>query len=103
MARARIAQLEWSYLSALEHPGRKFKLHEAMADTPDMFIQLLTRLYRPRVPDDEAQSEESKEDVADEAKVNWAHNAYRLLFTWKVVPGTQADGRIDAEKMRTWV
>jgi hypothetical protein len=98
---AQIAQLEWGYLAVLEHSQRKMVLFKVMAETPDFFIEAITRGYRPRSgPDDE--SEESIEPP-DERQVALAHNIYRLLREWDVVPGTQPDGTIDPDRLRSWV
>lgn len=104
----RIAQLEWSFLSALEHTGRHFKIHQALADSPELFVSLLTKLYRPRLSDEEQGAEEGPavQDEAEKPKAEsaeWFHNAYRLLSGWKTVPGTREDGTFDSEKLRDWI
>lgn len=104
----RIAQLEWSFLSALEHTGRPFKIHHSLADSPELFVSLLTKLYRPRLSDEEqgAQEESATDEEAEKPEresAEWLHNAYRLLSGWKTVPGTREDGAFDPQRLRDWV
>lgn len=99
-----IAELEWIYLAALEHTGRKFKLHQAMSETPDLFIDMITRAFKPRnAKGERTEADSDKDEEPDAAAANVAMNAYRLLGSWKVVPGTKPDGLIDPEKLRGWV
>jgi hypothetical protein len=101
---ARIGLLEWSYLTALEHTKRKLKLFDAMAGAPDLFVDLVTRIYRPRKPEEHEEGEDEQPTQApDEAAAQIAQNAWRLLNRWNVVPGTQENGDIDPTRLRNWV
>jgi hypothetical protein len=99
---ARIGLLEWAYLTALEHTKRKLKLFDAMADAPDVFVDLVTRIYRPREPE-EQEEDEQPTPVPDEGAARIAQNAWRLLNRWNVIPGTREDGDIDPAALRSWV
>ena len=100
----RIAGLEWPYLPALEHSDRKFALHRVMGDSPDFFVDLVTKAFRPRDETTEADDEGDKDETPpDERTRNIALNAYRLLDSWKSVPGLKEDGQFDADKLRAWV
>lgn len=107
LAEDRVATLEWSYLSALEHSNRNFALHKRMADSPDLFVDLVTRVYRPRNEkgDDDEEDEEAEKEApeVDESTRAIAQNAYRLIDSWKSLPGLGADGKLDGEKLRTWI
>jgi hypothetical protein len=101
---ARIGMLEWSYLTALEHTKRKLRLFDAMADAPDLFVDLVTRIYRPRQTEEEEEGGDEKPiQPPDEAAAQIAHNAWLLLNRWNIVPGTQEGGGIDPAKLRNWV
>lgn len=104
LAAERIARLEWSYLPVLKHSDRKFALHRMMADSPDFFVDLITKVFRARGEATEANAEEEEDETTpDEATRNIALNAYRLLDSWKFVPGLNEDGQLDADKLRAWV
>ena len=104
LAAERIARLEWSYLPVLEHSDRKFTLHRMMADSPDFFVDLITKVFRARDEAKEAKVEEEEDETTpDEATRNIALNAYRLLDSWKSVPGLNEDGQLDADRLRAWV
>ncbi len=100
----RIAGLEWSYLTALEHSDRSFALHRIMADNPDFFVDLITKVFRERDEEAEARGEEEKErpePTETERKIGF--NAYRLLDSWKAMPGLTEAGQVDPEELRLWV
>jgi AIG2-like family len=100
----RIAQLEWSYLGGLEHTARRLTLFRVLSESPEFFVDLLTRLYRPRgSDDDDGEDGERAAEGNDQAAAQIAHNAWRLLNRWDVIPGTQEDGQIDPDKLRDWV
>lgn len=100
--RTRVARLEWAYLPALEHQGRRFLLHRAMADDPALFVDLIARMFRARR--EEGEEEEIEDETPpDDAAKNAATNAFRLLYEWRTVPGSDDERRIDGEKLRQWI
>ena len=95
-----LARLEWMYLPMFEHSQRKAKAIMAeLATNPDLFIQLLTAVYKPSedsgVIDAPVENEEQARNIADQA--------YRLLRLWDVIPGTRADGSVDGSKLEAWI
>lgn len=100
----RIAGFEWSYLTALQHSDRSFALHRIMAEQPDFFVELIIKVFREHDEEAEARGEEEKErPEATETERKIAQNAYRLLDSWKAMPGLDKDGQVDPEKLRAWV
>jgi hypothetical protein len=91
---AAIARYEWAYLPLLRH-GRILRLHNHLADDPDLFAQMTASIY-PR------EEEEPREQPTEEMRAR-AHQAYELLSTWHTVPGTRADGTIDHDRLLAWV
>jgi hypothetical protein len=93
-----LADLEWVYFQALKDSERPPRLlRKALSEDPRFFVTLLTMLYRP-------EGEERVEREADtEAMVKVAHQAFDLLEGWSEVPGSNAEGRIDAAALETWV
>jgi hypothetical protein len=90
----RVARLEWSYLGALGHDPTVPSLHQALADDPMFFVQVISTIYR-------AKGDEPTE-VSDEQS-NIAENAYRLLSSWSTLPGRTSDGGVDPASLRAWV
>jgi hypothetical protein len=100
----RVARLEWAYLTALEHSDRRFALHRLLADSPDFFVDLVSKVFRAREEGSDEDAEEGKEETPpDEATRTIARNGYRLLDSWKSLPGTSEGGQLDAQKLRAWV
>ncbi|MEZ2142245.1 XRE family transcriptional regulator [Bradyrhizobium sp. DN5] len=96
----RLAPLEWLYLPMFEHSKRKAKaIMSELATNPDLFVQLLTAVYKPSqdsgVVDPPVENEEQARNIANQA--------YRLLRIWDVIPGTGADGSIDGAKLEAWI
>jgi hypothetical protein len=91
----RLARIEWAFLPLFRYEKRSFKvLHSQLAADPAFFVELISAAYR-------ATGEEPGE--LDEKKQFLAKAAYYLLQSANVVPGTQSDGTIDAEKLYIWV
>lgn len=94
---ARIALLEWRYLPLLQHDAEMPGLQRLLANDPRTFVQMIEMAFRPASARNEERVEKSPEDS------NLASNAFRLLREWKVVPGTNDDGAVEAEGLRAWL
>jgi transcriptional regulator with XRE-family HTH domain len=95
-----LARLEWLYLPMFEHSQRKAKaIMSELATNPELFVQLLTAIYKPSqdsgVIDPPVENEEQARNIANQA--------YRLLRLWDVIPGTKADGSIDGAELEAWI
>lgn len=93
----RIALLEWRYLPLLQHDGEMPALQRLLSRDPRTFVQMIEMVFRPA----SARNEENVEQSAGDATL--ATNAYRLLREWKVVPGTNDDGVVEADDLRAWL
>jgi len=92
-----IARLEWLYLPLLEHSERPpIILHRTMSKDPMFFVQVLSAVYRAH-----SESPPNKEEVPKAVKA-LASQAYRLMQSWNVVPGTSGE-EIDGPVLRAWV
>jgi hypothetical protein len=95
---AEIARLEWAYLRLLEHSNRTPKaLPKLLASSPSFFLEVLSTAYR-------AENEERLDATAPdyEVKSSMAIQAWTLLRSWQLVPGT-SDGKINAAELEGWV
>lgn len=99
----RLARLEWNLLPILDrHSLLPATLHKLLAREPTFFIELLTTLFRPRHRGEESEMTDD-EPEPDEAKRRHAERAWRLLHEWRLVPGTEVDGTVNAQCLREWV
>jgi len=97
-----IAKLEWLYLPILASvgSGRPPKmLHQELSNNPEFFVEVIRYAYKPK---NESNNEE-KENLPQELKEQRARLAWELLNTWKTVPGSDNSGRIDYQKLKSWV
>jgi transcriptional regulator with XRE-family HTH domain len=95
-----IGRLEWTYLQVLEHSRRPVKaLFTALSEKPELFIMVLSAVYRPS--DDSVVVEEELEN-SEHARA-LAIQAYRLLELWNRIPGIRDDDTIDAEALNIWL
>jgi hypothetical protein len=95
-----LSRLEWLYLPALASyaSGRKPKvLHNELATNPQFFIQVVNELYRPEHQEDN----EVVPEKIEEPKL--AQLAYRLLDSWKTIPGVEDNGSINHQVLKDWV
>jgi hypothetical protein len=93
-------ELEWTYLSLLEYSQRPPKvIMRALARDPNLFVDLLSALYRPS-----PESGVIEEPPADmERAKRFATHAFDILRQWDVVPGTNSQGQIDRAQLDAWV
>jgi len=86
-----IARYEWAYLPLLRHE-RPLRLHEHLANAPDLFAQMIKSIYRTA----KDQTPPTQDEIAR------AEQAYDLLSSWHTIPGTNPDGIIDQERLVAW-
>ena len=101
----KLFQLEWVFLPLLRNQASKsiFRLlFERLQKDPELFVELLTFLYRPENEDEnEVLEDESEESV--EVRKNNAFRAFYLLREWDTIPGVDKEGNIDKETLSEWV
>jgi len=89
-----VARYEWAYLPLLRDE-RNLRLHEHLANAPDLFAEMIKSVYHP--------GNQQAPPAPTETEIARAHQAYELLSSWHAVPGTNPDGSIDQERLITWV
>ena len=87
-------KIEWAYLPILDnnHEYRPITIEKRLSEDPNTFMDIVCLAFK-------AKNEETNKEN-DNTKL--AMNAYRLLNIWKLVPGTNADGFLDGDKLNTW-
>jgi transcriptional regulator with XRE-family HTH domain len=92
--------LEWNYLQLLEYSRRPPRvLLRALAEQPELFIQMLSAIFKPT---EESGLTEPEPSDPEQARVV-ATQAYRLLELWNRIPGARDDGSIDGEVLESWI
>jgi hypothetical protein len=91
----RLGRLEWAFLAALGYDPSVPTLHRALSSDPAFFVQVISAIYKPR-------SEEGDTEPSEEEK-RAAENGYRLLSSWSVLPGTDAEDNLNEGVLREWV
>jgi len=89
--KAEVIRLEFRFFPILEYAGEAHAavLFEAVTSDPAIFTELITLLYKP-------EHGEREEPVTEAAKAA-ATTAWNIFRSCKRLPGTQADGSIDAD------
>jgi len=90
-----MTRVEWAYLPILcrESGKRPIFLERRIATVPSFFCELIGAIYK-------STRDEATPPTAERESI--ATNAYRLLDTWKMVPGSQVVP-FDAEAFVAWV
>jgi len=90
-----IARLEWKFLPLLHFEGGATSLQRLLAQDPQWFVEVLKLAFKPATP--------SGDDEPRDVNTALASNAWRLLHEWRVVPGTDANGNVNAAALGTWL
>ena len=91
----RVARLEWLLMPVLSwHPRSPDALHQLLAEDPEFFVEMLSRVYR---------AEGTEPEKLDRDAEHRASTAYSVLSSWRVVPGQDGDRRIDGARLQGWV
>ncbi len=101
----RLAMLEWAYLAVFDHGPSPPTLSRYLAQNPSFFVDVISRVYRPRPLEEDETEGPSSEPVVkvDKAQEAVVRNAYQLLSGWRTLPGTREDGTVDGEFLKRWV
>lgn len=91
-------RLEWVYLPLLDgHSGAIPRtLERRLAKDPDFFCELIQLLYRSRKEDHPSKAASAEMEAL-------ASNAWRLLYEWRIPPGTEEDGNFSTERFAKWL
>ncbi len=95
--RFEIAKAEYPLLPLLIDPwdGRHLVLHEMLSEDPRFFIEIICEVYKP--------ASAEKETVIDDDRRLRVQYGYKLLESWKTMPGIDNEGTIDEAKLKQWV
>ena len=101
IGREEMAGLEFAFIAALEHGDYGVpNLERMVSESPDFFVRVLAACYRRR---DEGVDPEEWRTGDEERSASAAQRAYRLLDLIKRIPGTKADGSINADSLSEWL
>ncbi len=92
-------RVEWAYLPLLEGSSEgvaPMLLERRLAEDPDFFCEVIRLIFRSR-------KEDAPVTESNEEQKTIAQNAYRLLHTWKIPPGTLRDGSYDGAALSEWL
>ncbi len=101
VSRDELAQLEFIYLQALDHTEHEIpNLEFQLTELPSLFMQAIGLTFRRS--DDADDPVEWLSTPAGE-RDSMVTQMYSLLKRLRRIPGTQPDGTIDVDRLRTWV
>jgi hypothetical protein len=89
-----IARYEFAFFQLLEHHRAPTALFRALADEPEQFVDLVSRVYR---------GENQPPEKPTQQEVAMAHHAWWVLQNWHGIPGLLDGGIVDAEHLTKWV
>ena len=94
----RLMQVEWVYLPGFDaHKDVWPKtLESRLARDPSLFTEILGLLYRSK------NEPKEKKEPSPEQEFH-GKRAFRLLHTWRIPPGTSADGTLDEAALSAWL
>jgi hypothetical protein len=90
-----VARLEWRFLPALRSASHAPSLQRLLARDPATFVQLVELAFKP------AGSKAATE--SRDVEPTMASNAYRRLREWRIVPGTNDGGIVEAAALNDWL
>lgn len=87
-------KIEWAYLPILSNDDeyRPITIEKKLSNNPQVFNDVICLAYKGHNDNTNLQNKDEK----------LAINAYRLLNTWRLVPGLTEDGVIDKKKLNDW-
>jgi hypothetical protein len=92
-----IASFEWKFLPILVREGHTPSLERLLARDPASFTALVSLVFRP------AKAKGEPEEQASKTASEMASNAFRLLREWRIAPGTNDQGQVDAAALQDWL
>ena len=96
-----MAQLEFLYIEALDHSEHGIpNLEQQIAESPALFVQALAFAFRRN---DGGQDPPEWRIEDQDRREGMGSAAYRLFGRIRHIPGTDQDGKVNAEALRAWV
>ncbi|MFA0846820.1 MAG: hypothetical protein ACC614_04580 [Methanobacterium formicicum] len=98
-----IAKLEWYYLSFLASVGREKQspklLHNELSANPEFFVGIMKNIYKR----EDDKKDENNEKLSEELLKQRATISWKLLRSWKKIPGTADNNEIDYDTLSSWI
>jgi hypothetical protein len=91
-----LARREYALLPALGYRERTLSVHRYMAETPEFFVEILAHVFRAKSEETGETREATQEEIAR------AEVGYRLLNSFRVVPGTSGS-EVNGSALRSWI
>lgn len=90
-------KIEWMFLPLLNNhsEGRPKILENKLSNDSQFFCELINLIYKPKHSDETLELSDKEKNIAE--------NAYRLISTWKTIPGVDINGNFDATLFSTWI
>lgn len=98
-----IIQLEWLFLRVLDlhvEEQSQIRLQKELSSNPEFFMYILKCIYKSDV---ENQIEDHENNLTAEQIKSRAELAYKLLDSWKSIPGVNNQGVIDVNILKNWI
>ncbi len=91
---ATLARYEFAFFQLLEHHRTPRALFAALADEPELFVELVNRVYR---------SEHQPDRKLNQQETAFAHHAWWVLNHWGDIPGRCEDGTVNGPHLTRWI
>lgn len=88
-----VAKREYALLPLFGYRERPLTLHRVLAESPELFVSVLSDVFRPKSGDPAEPTEEQRVR---------AEIGYRILSSFRMVPGHRGDG-LDRDALYRWV
>jgi len=98
--------LEWRYINIITSLYSRVKpisLLKEMSQNPEYFVDILGLIYKPKLVDEELPDDNNESEEDNSIKQRIATNAYHLLESWDLIPGSNKDGIIDFNYLKDWI
>jgi hypothetical protein len=91
----RLAALEWTFLPILDHYDYTPRLlHRELTTNPNFFVEVMRLVFQGK--------NEEPEKISEEEQMRVFHGE-ELLRSWRSLPGTLENGRVDQNLLKDWV
>lgn len=92
-----VIKLEWYYIDFLSDGlyNKQMLIHKQMSEEPEFFINIIKLFYIPEKKNEKKEINENEKALALQA--------YKVLFSWKTVPGIDVNNNINERDLNYWV
>jgi hypothetical protein len=100
--KSEIAKLELLYIPILASVGSRRApkmLHSELANDPNFFAEIMRYIYKRK----DGKQDEGEENITQKQLEQRGNLFWRLMKSWKTIPGSENNGQINYEKLKSWV